>query len=136
MSLHSIPCYFCAMSVNDIITAILDEAFHVHRTIGPGMLEHVYKSCLCFRLRKRGLKVDIERNIPVIFEEVKMDCGYRADIIVEDSVVIELKCIVGIGPLQIAQVLTYLRFLKLKHGLILNFDVLQLKYGIKRVING
>ena len=124
------------MSPNEIITAILDDAFYVHRMIGPGMLEHVYKSCLCYRLRKRGLKVDTERAIPVIFEEVKMDCGYRADIVVEDSVVIELKCIVGIGPLQIAQVLTYLRFLKLKYGLILNFDTLQLKYGIKRVVNG
>jgi GxxExxY protein len=128
--------YFTLVETNDIITAILDEAFHVHRQIGPGMLEHVYKTCLAFRLRKRGLSVDTERAIPVIFEEVRMDCGYRADMVVEGSIVVELKCIVGIGPLQIAQVLTYLRFLNMRHGLILNFDVTQLKTGIKRVING
>jgi GxxExxY protein len=124
------------LSHNEIITAILDEAFHVHRKVGPGMLEHVYKTCLSYRLRKRGISVDTERAIPVIFEDVRMDCGYRADMIVEGSVVVELKCIIGIGPLQVAQVLTYLRFLNLRHGLILNFDVLQLKEGIKRVING
>ena len=89
---------------------ILDEAFHIHKTIEPGMLENVYKNCLAFRLKKRGLFVELEKPIPVIFEEVKMECGYRADIVAENSVVVNTKAIEAIGPLQIAQVLTYLRF--------------------------
>ena len=119
-----------------MIKIILDEAFHVHKNIGPGMLENVYKTCLAYRLQKRGLLLEIEKAVPVFFEEVKMDCGYRADILVEKLVVVETKSIDGISPLEVAQVLTYLRFLRLRYGLILNFDVLLLKDGIKRVLNG
>jgi len=100
------------------------------------MLENVYKTCLAYRLQKRGLLLEMEKAVPVFFEEVKMDCGYRADIVVEKRVVVETKSIEGIGPLQLAQELTYLRFLGLRYGLILNFDVLLLKEGIKRVLNG
>ena len=124
------------MTEEDIIKIVLDEAFHVHKGIGPGMLESVYKTCLAYRLQKRGLNLETEKSVPVFFEEVKMDCGYRADILVEKRVIVETKSIVGIGPLQVAQVLTYLRFLGLRYGLILNFDVLLLKDGIKRVLNG
>jgi GxxExxY protein len=120
----------------DVIKVILDEAFHVHKGIGPGMLETVYKNCLAYRLMKRGLSIEIERAIPVIFEEVKMECGYRADIVVEKCVVVDTKSIDAIGPLQIAQVLTYLRFLNLRYGLILNFNTVLMKDGIKRVLNG
>ena len=119
-----------------MIKIILDEAFHVHKNIGPGMLENVYKTCLAYRLQKRGLLLEIEKAVSVFFEEVKMDCGYRADILVEKLVVVETKSIDGISPLEVAQVLTYLRFLRLRYGLILNFDVLLLKDGIKRVLNG
>jgi len=119
-----------------IIKIVLDEAFHVHKKIGPGMLESVYKTCLAYRLQKRGLLLETEKAVPVFFEEVKMDCGYRADILVEKKVIVETKSIEGIGPLQVAQVLTYLRFLELRYGLILNFDVLLLKDGIRRVLNG
>jgi len=124
------------MTEEAIIKIILDEAFHVHKRIGPGMLESVYKTCLAYRLQKRGLLLETEKPVPVFFEEVKMDCGYRADILVERQVIVETKSIVGIGPLQVAQVLTYLRFLGLRYGLILNFDVLLLKDGIRRVLNG
>ncbi len=124
------------MTEEQIIKLVLDEAFHVHKKIGPGMLENVYKTCLAYRLQKAGLSLETEKVIPVFFEEVRMDCGYRADILVERKVVIETKSIACIGPLQVAQVLTYLRFLGLRHGLILNFDTLMLRYGIKRVING
>ena len=120
----------------EIIAAILDEAFYVHRKIGPGMLENVYKTCLAYRLRKRGLHVETEKAIPVIFEEVRMDCGYRADLVVEGCIIVETKSIEEVGPVQIAQVLTYLRFLGLRYGLILNFDVTKLKDGIRRVLNG
>ena len=124
------------MSEEAIIKVVLDEAFHVHKRIGPGMLESVYKNCLAYRLQKRGLLLEMEKPVPVFFEEVKMDCGYRADILVEKKVIIETKCIEGLGPLHLAQILTYLRFLELRYGLILNFNVLLLKDGIRRVMNG
>jgi len=124
------------MKEEAIIKIVLDEAFYVHKRIGPGMLESVYKTCLAYRLQKRGLLLETEKPVPVFFEEVKMDCGYRADILVENQVIVETKSIDGIGPLQVAQVLTYLRFLGLRYGLILNFDVLLLKDGIRRVLNG
>ena len=124
------------MTAEAIIKIVLDEAFYVHKKIGPGMLESVYKTCLAYRLQKRGLLLETEKSVPVFFEEVKMDCGYRADILVEKLVIVETKSIQGIGPLQVAQVLTYLRFLGLRYGLILNFDVLLLKDGIRRVLNG
>ena len=124
------------MTEEAIIKIVLDEAFHVHKKIGPGMLESVYKTCLAYRLQKRGLLLETEKPVPVFFEEVKMDCGYRADILVEKQVIVETKSIQGIGPLQVAQVLTYLRFLGLRYGLILNFDVPLLKDGIRRVLNG
>ena len=124
------------MTEEAIIKIVLDEAFHVHKKIGPGMLESVYKTCLAYRLQKRGLLLETEKPVLVFFEEVKMNCGYRADILVEKQVIVETKSIEGIGPLQVAQVLTYLRFLGLRYGLILNFDVLLLKDGIRRVLNG
>lgn len=124
------------MAQEEIIKIILNEAFYIHEAIGPGMLETVYKNCLAHRLRKRGLYIEIEKPIPVIFEEVRMECGYRADIVVEDSVVVDTKNIDAIGTLQVAQVLTYLRFLNIRHGLILNFNTVLMKNGIKRVLNG
>jgi GxxExxY protein len=124
------------MTEEEIIKVILDEAFHIHKSIGPGMLESVYKTCLAYRLRQRGLFVETEKAVPVIFEEIRMECGYRADIVVEKRVVVDTKNIEAIGPLQVAQILTYLRFLNLRFGLILNFNSVLLKDGIKRVING
>jgi GxxExxY protein len=124
------------LSEEEIINIILGEAIYIHKNIGPGMLENVYKTCLAYRLRKRELFVEMEKPVPVIFEDVKLDCGYRADIVVEKSVVVDTKTIEGIGPLQIAQLLTYLRFLHLRHGLLLNFHTFYMKDGIKRVLNG
>ena len=112
----------------------MDEAFYIHKTIGPGLLENVYKTCLAYRLKKRGLFVEVEKPVPVFFEEVKMDCGYRSDLVVENKVVVDTKTIDAIAPLHIAQVLTYLRFLHLKIGLILNFKTYMMKDGIKRVV--
>ena len=124
------------MPQEEIIKLILDEAFYIHRMVGPGMLETVYKNCMAYRLKKKGLFIEVEKPIPVFFEEVRMECGYRADIVVEHAIVVDTKTIDFIGPMQIAQVLTYLRFLKLRHGLILNFNCILMKYGIKRVLNG
>lgn len=87
------------MTSEEITKIIIDEAFYIHKTIGPGMLENVYKTCLAYRLRKRGLFVEIERPVPVFFEEIKMECGYRADIVVENCVVVDTKTIDAIGQL-------------------------------------
>jgi GxxExxY protein len=100
------------------------------------MLENVYQTCLAYRLRKRDLIVETEKPIPVHFEEVKMECGYRADLYIEQKVVVETKSTDGITPLHLAQVLTHLRFLNLRYGLLLNFNNIYLKDGIKRVLNG
>ena len=124
------------MFEEDVIKIIIEEAIYIHKSIGPGMLEKVYKTCLAYRLMKRGLFVEMEKPIPVFFEEIRMDRGYRADIVIEKSIVTDTKCIEAIGPLQIAQVLTHLRFLNLRYGLILNFNVLLMKDGIKRVLLG
>lgn len=120
----------------EIIKVILDESFRIHKTIGTGMLENVYQTCLAYRLNERGLFVEIEKAVPVIFEEIKMECGYRVDLVVEGKVIVETKNIEAIADILIAQVLTYLRFLKLRHGLILYFKTVLLKNGIKRVLNG
>jgi GxxExxY protein len=120
----------------EVIKMIIEEAIHVHKTLGPGLLENVYKTCLAYRLRKRGLFVETEKPIPVYFEEVRMECGYRADLVVEKKVVIDTKTIDLIGSIEIAIVLTHLQFLDLRYGLVLNFKVTLMKYGIKRVIRG
>lgn len=106
------------MNDEEIIKIILDEAFHIHKTIGPGMLENVYKTCLAYRLRKRELFVETEKPVPVIFEEIKMECDYRTDLGVEHKIIVDTKNIDAIGDIQIAQLLTYLRFLNLRYGLI------------------
>ena len=124
------------MDEEQIISLVLKEAIYIHRTIGPGLLENVYKTCLVYRLREIGLNVEREKPIPVYFEGIKIDCGYRADMVVEGKVVIDTNCVDIISELHIAQVLTYLRFLKLRYGLILNFKTILLKNGIKRVLNG
>lgn len=124
------------MNEEELIKIILDEAFYIHKTIGPGMLENVYQTCLAYKLRKRGLFVETEKPVPVIFEEIRMECGYRADLVVERKIVVDAKNIEAIADIHIAQLLTYLRFLKLRHGLILNFKTVLLKNGIKRVLNG
>jgi len=124
------------MNEEEIIKIILDEAFNVHKKIGPGMLENVYKTCLAYRLRQRGLFVELEKPVPVIFEEIRMECGYRADLVVEHKIIVDTKNIDAIANIHIAQMLTYLRFLNLRHGLILNFKTVLMKNGIKRVLNG
>ena len=123
------------MMPEEIIKMILDEAFYIHKAIGPGMLETVYKNCLAYRLRERKLLIEIEKPIPVLFEEVRMDCGYRADLLVETKVIVEVKSIDTIAEIHIARTLTYLKFSNCKLGLIINFNVTVLKHGIRRVVN-
>ncbi|MBV9989225.1 MAG: GxxExxY protein [Chitinophagaceae bacterium] len=123
------------MIENEITGIIVREAVHIHKSIGPGMLESVYVNCLLFRLKKKGLCVRKEVAVPLIFEEVKIDCGYRADLLVEEKVVIEVKSVDLIAPVHLAQTLTYIRLLHLKVGLLLNFNSILMKDGIRRVVN-
>ena len=120
---------------NDLSNIIIGEAIHVHKSLGPGLLESVYETCLFHRLSKTDLHVVREQPIPVVFEEVKLECGYRADIIVEKKVIIEIKAVEVLNDIHKAQVLTYLRLTKIKLGLLMNFNVLFLKDGIKRIVN-
>lgn len=108
----------------------------VHSNLGPGLLESAYSACLYYELLKAGLKVEKEKALPLIYDEVKLDCGYRIDLFVEDQVVVELKSIVSFKDIHLAQTLTYLKLADRRIGLMINFNVERLKYGIKRVVNG
>ena len=120
---------------NELSNIIIGEAIYVHKTLGPGLLESVYKECLYFRLIRRELFVIKEKPIPLIFEEIKMECGYRADLIVENKVIIEIKCVDALADIHKAQTLTYLRLTGIKLGLLINFNVILLKDGLKRIVN-
>ncbi|MDX9696095.1 MAG: GxxExxY protein [Bacteroidales bacterium] len=122
------------MTENEISKVILDCAFKVHTALGPGLLEKVYQECLAYELRKMGLKVESEKSMPLIYEEVKFDCGYRIDLLVEGKVVIELKVVEAFNDVHIAQTLTYMKLSECKLGLLLNFYTKSLKDGIKRLI--
>ena len=120
------------MEINQITHEILDSAYKVHSALGPGLLESAYKACLAYELRKKGLRVEVEKPVPVVYEEVKLDCGYRMDLLVEDQVVVELKTVDAYIAVHFAQVLTHLKFGNKKVGLLINFNVKSLKDGIKR----
>lgn len=120
---------------NDLSNIVIREAIHVHKTLGPGLLESVYEECLYHRLIKAELDVQKEYPVPVVFEEVKLECGYRADILVERKLIIEVKAVEALNDVHKAQVLTYLKLTNIKLGLLMNFNVLFLKDGIKRIVN-
>jgi len=122
------------MEINQITHEILDSAYKVHSALGPGLLESAYRACLVYELRKKGFKVEEEKPLLLIYEEVKLDCGYRIDILVEDKVVIELKTVEAFTEVHTAQVLTYLRLSGHHVGLLLNFYTKSLKDGIKRLV--
>jgi len=122
------------MKINDITHEILDSAYKVHSTLGPGLLESSYRACLAYELRKKGFKVEEEKALPLIYDDIKLECGYRIDILVEGKVVVELKTVETFKDVHIAQVLTYLKLSKCKVGLLLNFYTKSLKDGIKRLI--
>lgn len=122
------------MSENELSKIIIGCAIEVHKQLGPGLLESAYQECLCYELIKVGLKVEKEKPMPVIYKEVKLNHGYRIDILVENKVVIEVKTVETLNDVHTAQVLTYLGLGKYKLGLLLNFNVAILKNGIKRII--
>ena len=121
------------MERDQITHEIIDSAYKVHTKLGPGLLESAYRTCLAYELRKKGLKVEEEKPLPIIYEEIKLECGYRLDMLVENEVIVELKTVNAFNDVHLAQLLTYLRFSDKRIGLLLNFYVKSLKDGIKRV---
>lgn len=122
------------MDINDVTREIMDSAYKVHTNLGPGLLESAYRKCLVYELRKKELFVEEEKPLPLIYEEVKLEVGYRIDILVEGKVVVELKTVEAFTDVHTAQVLTYLRLSENKVGLLINFHTKSLKNGIKRLI--
>ena len=122
------------MLFEDITKIIIGCAINVHKELGPGLLESAYEESLYYELIRAGLKAERQKAIPIIYKEIKLDCGSRADLIVEDKIVIELKTVDEFNPVHEAQILTYLKFADKKLGLLINFNVLRLKDGIKRYI--
>lgn len=121
--------------MEDFLTnQILKCAFKVHSILGPGLLESAYQACLKYEFQKQGLTVETEKAVPLVYEEIKLDCGYRIDLLVENRVVIELKTVETFTDVHLAQILTYLRLSNLKTGLLLNFNTKSLRDGIKRVV--
>ncbi len=123
------------MEINQITEQILKCAYKVHSELGPGLLESAYEECLFYELAHSGLLVEKQKSLPLVYHEVKLDVGYRLDLLVENQVVIEIKAIDSFSDVHMAQVLTYLKLSKCKIGLLINFNVSSLKYGIKRLAN-
>ena len=121
--------------LNGITEQIIGAAMDIHRVLGPGLLESAYEACLMFELVSRGLKVEQQRALPVVYRDVKLDCGYRLDLVVENSVVIELKAAEQILPIHRAQLLSYLKLSGLKVGLLINFHTKMLKDGVICLVN-
>ena len=122
--------------LNELSGKLIELAIEVHNALGPGLLESSYKECLYYKIGKSGLYVEKEKPMPLVFENVKLECGYRIDLLVENKIVIEIKSVDALNDIHLAQTLTYLKLGNYKLGLLMNFNVVKLKDGIKRVING
>lgn len=124
------------MNENELARIVLDKAMLIHRSLGPGLLESVYKECLFYELVQAGLYVEKERPLPLVYKDVIMECGYRLDLIVESKLVIEIKAVEDLADIHKAQTLTYLKLSGCRLALLINFNTVLLKDGIKRIING
>ena len=124
------------MTENEISKTVFESALKVHRSLGPGLLESAYEEYLFYELKKLNLSVEKQKALPLIYEDVKLDVGYRIDIIVENKFIIEIKSVVELNDVHLAQLLTYLKLSNCKLGLLINFNVRLLKEGVRRVVNG
>jgi GxxExxY protein len=128
--------YWVGMSENAVARQIVDAAYRVHTTLGPGLLESVYEAALAYELEKRGLRITRQQAIPVIYETVHILTGFHADLVVEDKVIVEIKALESIAPVHKKQLLTYLKLADKRLGLLINFNVALIKDGITRIVNG
>ena len=124
------------MTENEISKIVFESALKVHKTLGPGLLESAYEECLFYELKKSNLKVEKQKALPLVYEDVKLDVGYRIDILVEDKFIAEIKSVEALNDVHLAQLLTYLRLSDCRLGLLINFNVKLLKEGVRRVVNG
>lgn len=123
------------MDYNQITEKIIGSAIKIHKALGPGLLESAYQECLFYEIKKTGPFVQKEKPLPLIYEDVKLECGYRLDLFVEHKVVVEIKSVEALNDIHLAQILTYLKLTNCKVGLLINFNVTKLTNGIKRVVN-
>ena len=121
--------------INALSGAIIGACIEIHKAVGPGLLESAYRECLCYELSVAGLRFEREKPLPIQYKTVKLDCGYRMDVVVENLIVVELKNVERLAPIHSAQLLTYLRLAKLPLGLLINFNVPILAQGVKRIAN-
>lgn len=126
---------FMQMIENEITEILIGCAIKVHKALGPGLLESAYEECMDYELRKTILEIERQKPLPLIYEEVKLDCGYRLDFMANKKVILEIKAVDALNDIHLAQMLTYLRLSKCKVGLLINFNVVKLTNGIKRVVN-
>lgn len=124
------------MTENEISSKIIGAAIEVHKQLGPGLLESAYETCLCYELKQSGLDVKQQIALPVIYKDVKLDAGYRIDLLFENKVIVEIKSIETLADIHTAQILTYLKLKDLKLGLLINFNTVKVVDGLKRVLNG
>ena len=124
------------MTENEISKIVFDAGLRVHKALGPGLLESAYEECLYFELLKSDLNIQKQKPLPLIYEDVKLDAGYRVDFLLNDKLIVEIKAVESLNDLHMAQVLTYLKLSKCKLGLLINFNTVLFKDGIKRIING
>ncbi len=124
------------MTENEIAHKAIEIAIEVHNALGPGLLESAYKECMYYKIDKSGFFIEKEKPMPLFFEEVRLECGYRIDLLVKHKLVIEIKSVDVLNNVHLAQTLTYMKLGNYKLGLLINFNVVKLKDGIKRIING
>jgi GxxExxY protein len=124
------------MTENEISKVVFDCALKVHQNLGPGLLESAYETCLYYELNKTGLKIEKQKPLPLIYEEVKLELGYRIDLMIESKFIVEVKAVDALNDVHLAQVLTYLKLSNCKLGLLINFNVTLIKNGVRRIING
>ena len=122
------------MEFESLSKNVLGAAIEVHKHLGPGLLESAYEECLAFELVQKAHKIERQKPIPVVYKDIRLDCGYRIDILVDDALVLELKSVDCFSPVHEAQILTYMKFAQKKIGLLINFNVTLLKNGIKRYV--
>ncbi|MES2836368.1 MAG: GxxExxY protein [Bacteroidota bacterium] len=123
------------MTENQITEIVIGCAIKVHKALGPGLLESAYEACMEHELQKTELNIQRQKALPVVYDEIKLDCGYRLDLIINDKVIIEIKAVEALHDIHLAQILTYLRLSDCRVGLLINFNVLKLTDGLKRVVN-
>jgi GxxExxY protein len=122
------------MNIEKVFKTILDCSFTVHSALGPGLLENAYEECLYYELIHNGFTIEKQKALPLVYKEIKLDAGYRVDLLVEKQIIVEIKSVEGLNDIHLAQVLTYLKLSGCNLGLLVNFNVCHLRNGIKRVI--